>query len=231
MRYPLTIAAIAATLGLAAGVVIGWRTAEPKVVSLPEPQPAAKQPPNTTPLEAEPFWAKGTRKHGTFIPLSEIFSTVDQPPMKRVPFGRDEFTEEQGVELKQRLKTVGTPTALVVRATTIHAAIDETLQLLRTGVRLHDVRKAAEDESDQLWAFVFLGNASNGWELKEVVQSGSEIAVHYNDPPLPGAAIASTFIHSYFIPFRAEPRRVISVRLFDLDRNLETLVFRTRQYR
>jgi hypothetical protein len=234
VRTKLLLATVTAVLGFVAAWLIGRQPA-PKpdgadTVANPLPtEPLANAPVMPPPRKLDPEWLVPTVPTGKKLPLSEIYASVNQEELESAPFGRDEETVFEWRELRAVLVKHGRPTAFVVRAQTIYGAISETLDAFETRRSMTRLAPAKRDESNQLWAFVFIGNGSNSpyWNIDSVLINGSEFTLRYV-PTLRTAAYGRSFPHAYWIPLGKEHSGTITLRVVDGEDGCEVLKTCTR---
>jgi hypothetical protein len=234
--------------GALLGLVVGWLIGRQPVVepSRSDPianqpianQPVAKQadapaPVMPPPRKPDPDWMKPPAPTSkVLLRLSEVYTNVEQEELKSAQRLFTEETISEWRELKATLKATGRQTAFVVRAATIHAAIDETLEALAKPRSVTHLRPPGKDEIDHLWAFVYLGNASNtpNWNIDAVFIDGSEVWVSYSRV-FHVLALGMSFPHGYWIPLGEGHTGTVTLHIVDRtdgQDDCEILTTRTR---
>jgi hypothetical protein len=223
----------AAGLGLVAGLLIGWRTADRP----PAPAPDAKQPvdqANAPPKKETP--GQGAEEKGTLIPLSEIYSPSGQRQLAKI---------SAGDALAKRLSESLAPVTFITASSlTAESARTDTLEVFNTHRRIPDLSLQEGDEPLKLWAFVYLGTQAENdpfWELTQVRQHESELVVGYAQHVFFTTGEGEVIPYCYWIPLKTPPPGIFTIRLIetpqahlfptgllDLRINREHLVVRTR---
>jgi hypothetical protein len=215
MRYTLGVAGVAAGLGLVAGLLIGWRTADRPPA--PAPEPDAKQPTDQAGAPPKKDGAgQGAEEKGTLIPLSEIYSPTGQRHMTMFTGGSNPESKREFEELSKRLRESLAPiTFITASSLTAESALSDTLEVFTRNSPITSAFRRGGDEPVKLWAFVYLGTSGHApfWEIGEVRQRESELAIGYSSRTSVTGLETKEVPHCYWIPLKTPSPGVFKIRL------------------
>lgn len=217
MRYTLVIASLAAGLGLTAGLLIGWRTADRPATPTPEPEAKHPAEQNIAPPKMDAP-GKGEKEEGTLIPLSEIYSPTGQRHLIKFTGDSNPESKREFEALAKRLEGSLAPVAFITASSlTAESALSDALEVFTRNWSITTVFRRGGDEPVKLWAFVYLGTMSHApfWEISEVRQRESELAVGYWSHAGVTGIETKVVPHCYWIPLKAPSRGGFKIRLIN----------------
>jgi hypothetical protein len=242
MRYTLAIACLAAGLGLAAGLLIGWRTADRPPTPTPEPDAKQTAEQNTAPKVGAPVGSQaksdgGPKAKGIEMKLNTIYTTTDQPELKRFPDPYDDHSRRALHEVQTQVM-IGVSNAFLVTGFDIYDALSTTWAVMdhlsaQSGQTVRPVfmPKPPQDHHPKtVWLFVGFEPSEypRAWDLTRVSIDGPEIVVRYKaaDPPRRNAFVL--YPQAYWMPLPIQDAGEYVIRLHDEGEKADTLVRRVR---